>query len=58
MLEYFIVVLQLHISCNLDIIRVFVHKVYTMIVNRSLTMITSCSEVVNLNCVATSLNTE
>jgi hypothetical protein len=28
------------------------HKAYMMIINCSLTMITSCSEVVNINCVA------
>jgi len=30
----------------------YVCKVYTMIINHSLTMITSCNEVVNLNYVA------
>ncbi len=37
----------------MDSIRAYVHKVYTMIDNRSLTMITTCSEVVNFNYVAT-----
>jgi hypothetical protein len=31
---------------------VYVRKVYTIIINCNLTMITSCSEMVNLNCVA------
>jgi hypothetical protein len=34
---------------------VYLRKVYMVIVNRSLTMITSCSEMVNFNCVATSV---
>ncbi len=43
----------MHISCNLDSIRMYVCKIHTMIINRNLTMITSWSKVVNLNCVAT-----
>ncbi len=30
----------------------YVCKIYTVIVNCNLTMITSCNEMVNLNCVA------
>jgi hypothetical protein len=34
---------------------VYVHKIYTVIVNHNLTMITSYNEVVNFNCVTTSV---
>jgi len=33
----------------------FVHKIYTMIVNHSLTMITSCNKMVNFNYATTSV---
>jgi hypothetical protein len=52
MSKYFIIVVWLHINYNLDSIWVYVHKVYTVIINHSLTMITSYSEVVNFNYVA------
>ncbi len=55
MLKDFIVLILLHISCNLDSAWTNVCKIYTVIVNCSLTMITSCSKVVNLNCVVTSV---
>jgi hypothetical protein len=55
MLEYFIVVIWLHISCNLDYIHAYVRKIYMVIVNRNLNMIKSCNEMVNVNCVTTSL---
>ncbi len=41
----------MHISCNLDSIGAYVHKIYTVIVKCNLTMIISCNEVVNFNCV-------
>jgi hypothetical protein len=53
MSKYFIVVILLHISCNLDFIWAYVCKVYTVIINHSLTMITSCNKMVNFNYVAT-----
>jgi hypothetical protein len=39
-------------SCNLNSIWVYVRKIYTMIINRSLTMIISCNKLVNFNYVA------
>jgi len=37
------------VSCNLDSICAYVHKVNMVIINCSLTMITSCSKMVNLD---------
>jgi hypothetical protein len=55
MSEYFIVVIWLHISCNLDYIHAYVRKIYMVIGNHNLIMIKSCNEVVNFNYVATGL---